>query len=261
MKHFSSIVITGASSGIGAALAEAYAAPSVKICLFGRNAKRLNAIARTCTARGALVVAHACDVREQETLRTHILAFDTQHPIDLVIANAGISAGLGNSTESEEQVREVFAINVDGVLNTVLPILPRMQQRKRGHIALMSSLAGLRGLPSCPAYSASKNAVRAFGEGLRGAYQEHGITVSVICPGYIRTPMTDTNVFPMPFIMSAQKAAQKIQRGLALSRSRIAFPLALYLPLWLLTCLSVRLTDPFFAALPRKSSLPKNEKI
>lgn len=257
MKHFSSIVITGASSGIGAALAEAYAAPSVKLCLFGRNEVRLQEVARTCAARGALVVTHLCDVREKEAIREHLLAFDALHPVDLVIANAGISAGLGNSTESEAQVREVFAINVDGVFNTVLPLLPLMQQRKRGSIALMASLAGLRGLPSCPAYSASKNAVRAFGEGLRGAYKEYGLNVCVICPGYIRTPMTDTNDFPMPFIMTAQKAAQKIQRGLALSRSRIAFPLALYLPLWLLTCLSVRITDPFFAALPRKSSLPR----
>lgn len=256
MKSFSSIAITGASSGIGAALAQAYAAPGVNLCLTGRNSERLQGVANRCVARGATVETRVCDVREREKLASILLGFDDRHPLDLVIANAGISAGTGNAHETEQQVRDIFAINVDGVLNTVLPLLPRMEQRRSGHVALMASLAGLRGIPSCPAYSASKNAVRAFGEGLRGAYKGSGITVSVICPGYIRTPMTEVNDFPMPFIMTAEKAAGIIQRGIAKSRSRIAFPLALYLPLWLLTCFSVRITDPLFAALPKKSSLP-----
>lgn len=259
MKHFSSILITGASSGVGAALAEAYAAPGIKLCLTGRNTQRLQEVARKCTARGALVETHECDVREREKLAALMLAFDDAHKLDLVIANAGISAGTGDSQETEQQVRDIFAINVDGVLNTVMPILPRMVQRKNGGIALMASIAGLRGIPSCPAYSASKNAVRAFGEGLRGAYKSSGVNVSVICPGYIKTPMTQVNDFPMPFIMTAEKAARIIQRGVSLSRSRIAFPLALYLPLWLLTCLSVRITDPLFAALPKKSCLPEDK--
>lgn len=258
MQNPSSIVITGASSGIGAALAEIYAAPGITLALTGRSKARLSEVAKRCEAKGATVKTFLCDVRERDALRDHLLAFDAAHPIDLVIANAGISAGLGKETESEEQVREVFAVNVDGVMNTVLPVLPLMVARKRGQVALMSSLAGLRGIPSCPAYSATKNAVRAFGEGLRGAYGKYGVTVSVICPGYIRTPMTEVNTFPMPFIMDVQKAAYKIHKGLARSQSRIAFPLALYLPLWLLTCLPVWLTDPFFAALPSKSSLPNN---
>lgn len=259
MIVFSSIAITGASSGIGAALAEAYAAPSINLCLMGRNEKRLAAIAAKCSARGAQVTSIVCDVRDSEAMRAGLAAYDAAHPIDLLIANAGVSAGLGEESESEAQVREVFSINVDGVLNTVLPVLPWMQKRGGGSVALISSLAGMRGLPSCPAYSASKNAVRAFGEGLRGAYKKSGIRVSVVCPGYIRTPMTEVNSFPMPFIMDAPKAARKIQRGLAVSRSRIAFPLALYLPLWLLTCLPVALTDPLFGALPKKSALPTNE--
>jgi short-subunit dehydrogenase len=156
--------------------------------------------------------------------------------------------------ESEAQVREVFDTNVGGVLNSVLPAIPLMQARKSGQVAIIGSLAGIRGLPSCPAYSASKNAVRAFGEGLRGALKEFGIGVSVVCPGYIRTPMTDVNNFPMPFIMSAEKAAHIIKSGLAKNRSRIAFPLALYLPLLFISSLPLWLTDPFFAALPRKTA-------
>lgn len=258
MQRFSSIVITGASSGIGAGLAVAYASAGTTLCLVGRNESRLAEVAARCAARGAGVITCVCDVRDREKLAGLLATFDATHPIELLIANAGISAGLGEETESEAQVREVFATNLDGVLNSVLPVLPWMQRRGRGHIALMSSLAGIRGLPSCPAYSASKMAVRGFGEGLRGAYRQYGITVSVICPGYIRTPMTEVNTFPMPLIMTVEKAVRKIQFGIAFSRSRIAFPLALYLPLWLLTCLPVALTDRFFAALPKKSSLPTN---
>lgn len=260
MQRFSSIVITGASSGIGAELALQYAAPGVTLALFGRSAERLAGIAERCAEYGAKVHSYVADVRDADDMRDRLTEFDALAPIDLIIANAGISAGLGEESESEAQVRQVFSVNVDGVFNSVLPVLPWMQRRKRGHVAIMSSLAGLRGIPSCPAYSASKNAVRAFGEGLRGAYHKYGVTVSVICPGYIRTPMTEVNSFPMPFIMSVGKAARIIRHGLAKGKSRIAFPLALYLPIWLLTCLPVALTDPFFRALPKKSSLPTDGK-
>ncbi|MGB1539781.1 MAG: SDR family NAD(P)-dependent oxidoreductase, partial [Rickettsiales bacterium] len=126
----------------------------------------------------------------------------------------------------------------------------------KGQIAVMSSLAGMRGLPSAPAYSASKAAVKAFGEALRGELGKKGVQVSVICPGYIKTPLTDVNTFPMPFIMSAERAAERIQKGLVRNKPRIAFPLRLYLPLWFASCLSPHLTDRFFAALPSKGNTP-----
>ena len=223
----------------------------------GRNAQRLEEIATHCRAAGAQVTLCHVDVKERDPMREALFTYDAAHPIDLLIANAGISAGAGgeDGTESEAQVREVFAVNIEGVLNSVLPVLPLMQKRRKGSVALMSSLAGLRGLPNCPSYSASKMAVRGLGEGLRGTYGPHGVKVSVICPGYIHTPMTNANNFPMPLLMDAEKAARIIQRGIAFSRARIAFPLALYLPLWLLTCLPVAWTDRFFCALPRKSPL------
>jgi short-subunit dehydrogenase len=251
------IVITGASSGLGAALALAYAASGVTLGLLGRDGARLNATAAACAAKGAAVETGTADVRDRDAMTKWLAGFDTAHPVDMVIANAGISAGTGGGGESEQQLRDIFAVNVDGVLNTVLPVIPSMQRRKRGKIALISSLAGVRGLPGCPAYSASKMAVRGLGEGLRGVLKDEGIDVNVICPGYIRTPMTNVNDFPMPFMMSAEKAADIIVRGLAKNRPRIAFPLALYLPFWLLSCLPPRLTDPFFAALPRKTAMEK----
>lgn len=246
------IVITGASSGIGAALAEHYAGAGAMLGLLGRDMLKLEAVAALCRRKGAHVEAASVDVCDSVGMSEWLGEFDTIHPIDMLISNAGISGGSGGGGETEEQVRRIFAVNVNGMLNTVLPIIPRMQRRGRGQIALMASLAGMRGLPSAPAYSASKAAVKHYGEALRGQLAAGGIKVSVICPGYIRTPLTDKNTFYMPFLMEPEQAVKRIADGLAKNRSRIAFPRRLYWPLWLLSCLSPRLTDPLFAALPKK---------
>lgn len=246
------IVITGASSGIGTALALEYAAMGVRLGLFGRNETRLRTLQAACIAKGASADIFCVDVTQQAHMEKALQEFDALHPIDLLIANAGISGGSGGGTEGDDQTRRIFSVNVDGVLNSVLPVIPRMTERKKGQIAVMSSLAGMRGLPSAPAYSASKAAVKHYGEALRGSLDKFGISVSVICPGYVKTPLTDKNTFPMPFLMSAEKAAKIIRRGLRWKRARIAFPLSLYLPLWLLSCLSPSLTDWFFSRLPSK---------
>lgn len=241
------IVITGASSGIGAGLAQEYATNGVHLGLLGRNSERLGEVTAMCEAQGATVQTASIDVTDREAMDDWLHTFDEKTPIDLLVANAGISGG-----SSGDETHRIFAVNVDGVLNTVLPVIPLMTARKRGQIALVSSLAGIRGLPSAPAYSASKATVRSYGEALRGQLGKQGVKVSVICPGYVKTPLTDVNTFPMPFIMSPQKAAQIIRNGLARNRSRIAFPWPLYVPLWFLSCLSTALTDWLFARLPEK---------
>ena len=251
----SHIVITGASSGLGAALARYYAKPGVRLALLGRHEERIKETAKSCEQFGATVQAILVDVTDKESMTDCLTALDSFTPIDLIIANAGISGGMGGEGESEAQVRAIFSVNVDGVMNTLQPVIPRMVARKKGQIAIMSSLAGIRGLPSAPAYSASKAAVRFYGEGLRGYLGKAGVDVSVICPGYIKTPLTDKNTFPMPFIMDADIAAARIAKGLARNQSRIAFPRRLYWPLWWLSCLSPAITDPFFAALPAKPSI------
>ena len=249
------ILITGASSGLGAGLAKHYAKAGNILHLQGRNHERLQIVAEACQAQGAIVHSQIVDVTDAAAMEQWLLAADTTSPIDLIIANAGISAGTGIHGEGSDQVRRIFATNIDGVINTIQPLLNSMIARKRGQIAIISSLAGIRGLPSCPAYSASKACVRFYGEGLRGWLSSHGVKVSVVCPGYITTPMTDVNNFPMPLIMNAEKAARIIAKGLAHNRPRIAFPLTLYLPLWLLSCLAPRLTDPLFSRLPAKPSV------
>ncbi len=258
LKFPAIIAITGASSGLGWALALYYARPNVTLLLQGRNEARLEAIASECRALGAKVEAARIDVMDQDAMSEWLISADSRMPIDLLIANAGISAGSGGGLlhgESAEQARKILGVNIDGVVNTIGPIIPRMSKRGSGQIALMASLAGYRGLPSAPAYSASKAAVRVYGEGLRGLLSARGVKVCVICPGYIRTPMTDRNPFRMPFIMSAERAASIIARGLRRNKARIAFPWMLSVPLWLITCLPPRWTDPFFARLPAKPSV------
>jgi short-subunit dehydrogenase len=246
------ILITGASSGIGAALASAYAETGVGLLLGGRDLGRLATVSETCRRQGAEVEAQAIDVVDAPAMRGWIEAADDRAPLDLVIANAGISAGTGGDGESEAQTRAIFAANIDGAANTVWPALRRMEQRRRGQIALMSSLAAFRGFPGAPAYCASKAAIRVWGEGLRGEYRAKGVAVSVICPGYVETPMTAVNDFPMPFLMSAERAARIVKRGLARNRARIAFPFPMYAVAWLLGALPPALTDPLLARLPKK---------
>ncbi len=146
-----SILITGASSGIGAALAKAYAADGVTLALSGRDRRRLDAVATACRDAGARVAADTIDVTERAAMTRWVTAADDAAPLGLVVANAAISAQTRGAGDDEEQVRDIFAVNVAGVLNTVLPVIPRMRRRGRGQIALMSSIAGFRGLPGAPA--------------------------------------------------------------------------------------------------------------
>jgi short-subunit dehydrogenase len=226
-----SILITGASSGIGAALSEYYAESGVCLFLSGRNEKRLLEVSEKCKSKGADVSTKLLDVTNKQSMEKWITECDKQHSLDLVIANAGISAGTGgyDHNEPDEQVREIFDINLIGVLNTVGPALKGMRKRNSGQIALMSSLASFGSWPSAPAYAAAKNAVRVYGESLRGSLINTNISINVVCPGFIKTPLTDKNNFKMPFIMDAKKAASLIANGLEKDKLRIAFPILMYI--------------------------------
>lgn len=258
MINIQSIVITGANSGIGAALSELYSKKGVFLHLIGRNEERLNKIASKCKEKGAVVNILAADVRDEDKISEWLLEIDKKHPVDLVIANAGVSAGTSEGNESIKQIKQIFGTNLDGVINTIHPLIPSMSQRKKGCISIVSSIAGFRGLPSAPAYSSSKAAVKVYGEALRGLLRKHGIRVSIVIPGYIKTPMTDTNNFPMPFIMSVDKAALKIKKGIERKKSIIAFPFVLYATMWFLGNLPPFVTDFIFSKLPRKSSNNRN---
>jgi short-subunit dehydrogenase len=238
----SAILITGASSGIGAALAEALAAPGRTLHLGGRDRARLAAVAGRCRARGASVAAQALDLRERAALGDWVRG---AAPLDLVIANAGVSGGREGSAE-------LVAINLQALIDTAEAALPAMLGRGRGQLALMSSLAGFRGMPSAPVYCAVKAAARVYGEALRARLRPAGIDVSVICPGFVATPLTAANPFPMPLLMPAERAAAIIVTGLARRRRLIAFPRRLHWVVRLLALLPAALADPLLARAPAK---------
>lgn len=256
MKNPRHIVITGASSGIGAALALYYAQAGNILLLTGRDGARLAEIGDACRARGADVRLHQVDVCDRDAMGALLCAFDEDVPggVDLVIANAGISSG---SAGLDNIDRAVFAVNLDGVLNTIEPLVPRMCTRGRGQIALISSMASFNGWPGAPAYSASKGAVRLYGEALRGTLAPRGVAVNVVCPGFVISRMTDVNDFPMPLLMSAERAAQKIAHGLARDRGRIAFPWPVFLVVGMLGMLPYWLSDRILRRFPDKPLTPQ----
>lgn len=255
MKNPKNILITGASSGIGKSLAIAYSSEGVNLFICSRNAKKLDETKKICESLKANVYAKELDVKNEKDAENWIEEIEKNHQIDLVIANAGISAGTAGGTESLHQIKEIFSTNIDGVINITHPTIEKMKLRKKGQIALVSSLASFRGLPSSPTYSASKAAVRLYGEALRGNLSQFGIEVSVICPGYIITPMTAVNNFYMPLLMSSEKCAKIIKKNLEKNKAQIAFPFLLYFVVMLASLLPSIISDPIFSALPKKKSI------
>jgi NADP-dependent 3-hydroxy acid dehydrogenase YdfG len=235
------ILITGASSGLGEALALAYAAPGIMLSVTGRDRARVDAVTAACRGNGADATGAVLDVTDADAMAAWILARDAAWPLDLVIANAGVSANTVEDATIDEaaKTRRLFAINVDGTVNTVMPAIALMKPRRHGQIALMSSLAAFRNVGGAPAYGASKAAVRLWGEGLRQTLAPHNVRVSVICPGFVRSRITDHNRFRMPFFIDNPAAAAAIMvRGLAQNRGRISYP-------WPMAALAV-----LYAALP-----------
>lgn len=234
-----SVLITGATGAIGGALAEIYAAPGVALVLLGRNKDRLARTASRCMARGASALTYSVDLRDRNALDATLKKACAAECPDLVIANAGVSSGIFDDSAPEpwKIVEELLEVNVLGTIATVNSVLPFMLERGRGQIALISSLAGYYGLPVTPSYSASKAAIKTYGEGIRGWLAPKGIRVNVVMPGNVDSEMCRKDPGPKPFLWSAERAAAAIRRGLAADRPRIAFPFPLDLGCWLLSVL------------------------
>lgn len=246
------IVITGASSGLGAALAYHYATPDIDLLLTGRDGVRLRETALACTARGANVNYICVDVRDANLMYQWLNDQDRARPIDLVIANAGVSGGPRDGLESPAQIKQIYDINVQGVVNTVIPLLSRMVARGGGQIALVSSLAGFAPWPGAPAYAASKAAVLTHGLALRTSLYRTGVRVNVICPGFVDTPMTKVNPYKMPWLMDAKDAAVAVADGLERNRAIIAFPWQASMVVRLIRILPYGLQRRLLAPLPSK---------
>ncbi len=226
MPPWRSIVLTGASSGLGRALAVELAGPGTAMLLIARDPERLAATAAEAAGKGAIVETAAIDIRDAEGLARVLLSYDDRHPVDLVIANAGIARGLGpgRSLEPPELSVEILATNLGGTHNTIQPLLPRLSARGQGQIALIASLAAIRPSGDLPAYSASKAAIVAWGVALRRRLRKKGLAVSIVTPGFFRSPMSDRHHGPRPFRIDADRAASRIATGLRRRRARISVP-------------------------------------
>lgn len=252
MSKFNHVLITGASSGIGEALAIYYAKNGTKLLsICGRNEERLNKTAEECRKFGVEVDARIVDVRMKEDVEAWINEANEKMPLNLVFANAGVAT----LEETTDNVRRTFFVNVLGVINTVLPVIDLFKKasaEQMKHIAITSSIAGYHGMPTCPSYSATKACVKAWGEGLRLSLAPLGINVSTICPGFIRSRITDKNTCPMPYFMEADKAAEIIAKRIEKNVGLIAFPWQMRLATWLGSILPNAVSDFIYSKLPYK---------
>jgi short-subunit dehydrogenase len=234
------ILITGATGAIGGALAKLYASSDTKLILQGRKHAELAAISRECETKGASVITVTLDLQDRTALAPWLQAIADEEKIDLLIINAAICTPANDDNLEIEKWRDVEAtieVNFRAALAIVSHILPQMLARKSGQIALISSLAGYHGLPIMPTYSASKAALKSYGEGLRAAVSSRGVKVNVVMPGFVKSAMSDAIPGAKPFMITAEDAARRIQKGLSRNQARISFPFPLNLGAWFLNIL------------------------
>lgn len=218
-------MITGASSGIGRGLAVELARQGAKVGLVARRVELIEEVVREVEAAGSQAVALPADVQDANSMAAAAARLDgTLGPIDLVIANAGIGITQDAAEMDAGQVANVININVIGAANTVAAVIPAMVKRRSGQLVVISSLAAYRGLPKSAAYCASKAAVSAFFESVRLDLEPRGIAVTIIHPGFIKTPLTAGRDAQMPFLMELDDAVKKMARAIARRRKRYSFP-------------------------------------
>ena len=239
--------ITGASSGLGAALAREYAAHGWQVLLTARPGPRLDAMAAEL---GANARSYPADVTDLTALNDAIAAIDNDGGLpDLVILNAGTFSPMSLATFGQAAIVDLFAVNFFSVTAAIAALLPALRRRRAGHIAVTGSVAGDIGLPYAGAYSASKAALVRLCQALRPELEREGIAISLIEPGFVATPLTAKNDFPMPFLIDAARAAGIIRHALDKRRFRIRFPFAMSMLMGL------------FAALPEWASLPVRRRM
>jgi short-subunit dehydrogenase len=218
-------VVTGASSGIGWALAKALARDGAKVGLVARRMEELQRLATEIAQAGGTALAAPANVSDRGQTVAAIRELATRlGPVDLLVANAGVGAPTHLEPFNVEQMEQMFRVNTLGVVYAIEAVLPAMLHRGRGHLSAVSSLGGYKGLPGESAYCASKSAVNIFLEGLRIQLRGKGIAVTTICPGFVKTPMTAVNDFSMPFVLEPDEAARRIVRALQRKVKVFNFP-------------------------------------
>jgi NAD(P)-dependent dehydrogenase (short-subunit alcohol dehydrogenase family) len=247
-----SLVITGASSGIGLALSRHYLERGAIVAAFARRGELLQILAAEFPGK---VFCYTLDVRDAPAIQRAASDFMSHVGVpDIVIANAGVSRGtLTEYVEDEEVFQNVMDINVLGMVKTFQPFLAAMREARQGKLVGIASVAGFRGLPGSGAYSASKAAAISYLESLRVEMHGSGVKVVTLCPGYIKTPMTDINTYPMPFILDADVAAKRMAREIERGSSFAVVPWQMGMVGWLMKRLPRWLYDLLFAKAPHKA--------
>ena len=245
------IVISGASSGLGKALARHYLKRGAIVAAIARRGELLQVMAAEFPGQ---MLCYALDVRDSASLQQAAEDFIARYGCpDVVIANAGVSTG--TLTEHAEDIavfQAVMDINLMGMVKTFQPFIPPMRMAQAGTLVGIASVAGFRGLPGASAYSASKSAVISYLESLRVELRDSGIKVVTICPGYIRTPMTVPNPYPMPFIIDAGEAAKRMVHAIDRQTSFTVIPWQMGLIGLVLNILPRWIFDRVFVNAPRK---------
>jgi short-subunit dehydrogenase len=235
--------VTGASSGIGLSVAKALAKTGCRVGLIARRREKLDELAEVIRAAGGIAAAAPADVADPLEMKAAVQEIRAQlGPVDLLIANAGVGAPTLLQPVNVADIEKMFRINVMGVVYSVAAVLPDMLARRQGHLVGISSLAAYKGLPGESAYCASKAALNVYLEGLRIQLRGRGVQVTAICPGFVKTPMTAMNKFPMPGLMTADAAAERIVRAIRQGRKVYNFPwqailltkMSRWMPDWLL---------------------------
>jgi NAD(P)-dependent dehydrogenase (short-subunit alcohol dehydrogenase family) len=250
------VFLTGASSGIGAALARFYASRGDTLGLFARRVEALEELAATFDRTRSAI--YAGDVRDAAAMREAAAHYEGQFGVpDIVVANAGISIGTSiEHVEDNARFRDVLDTNVLGMVHTFQPFVRSMRAARRGKLVGITSIAGFRGLPGAGAYSASKAAAIVYLESLRLEMARTGVEVVTVCPGYIDTPMTRNNPYPMPFLLAPDKAARLIARAIDRGKRFYVLPWQMGWVGRLLRVLPRPLYDSAFSRAPRKPRTP-----
>jgi short-subunit dehydrogenase len=251
-------VVTGASSGIGLELARELVTQGAHVGLIARRVEKLEELAKELRGRGGNVIAAAADVGEREQVLTAVAQIRAAlGPIDLMLANAGVGAPTLLEPFNVGDVEKMFRINVLGVIYSIESVLGEMLARKQGHLAAVSSIAAYKGLPGESAYGATKAAVNTYLEGLRIQLAPKGIHVTTICPGFIKTPMTDVNDFKMPFLLSAETAARRIVGAIRRRVKVYNFPTRMSLLMGLIARLPDRMVNWIMSDYNEKPPMPE----
>lgn len=218
--------ITGASTGIGRAVALRYARAGWTVAASARDASALAALAADASGLPGRIMPVPLDVTDLAACKAVVERIERESgAIDSAILNAGTHLPVDARTFSSQTFRKLFEVNVFGAVHGIEALLPVMLARRRGQIAIVASVAGYRGLPTASAYGASKAALINMAEALHLDLAGQGVDVRLVCPGFVKTPLTDRNPFPMPFLMEADAAADRMFRGLSEGRSfEITFP-------------------------------------